>query len=117
MAGDHCAAIATDLRFGVNLQTISMDFPKVQQLGPRLFVGFPGLVTDNQTVLVCMEVFNGFRFQRLQFRKNIYELRENKSVKPQTITTMLSNLLYERRYEITKIIDEILDSDRISWSL
>ncbi|TPP39649.1 Proteasome subunit beta type [Fasciola gigantica] len=87
MAGDHCAAIASDLRFGVNLQTVSMDFSKVQQLGPRIFVGFPGLVTDNQTV-----------FQRLQFRKNVYELRENKSVKPQILTTMLANLLYERRF-------------------
>ncbi|KAF5400490.1 Proteasome subunit beta type [Paragonimus heterotremus] len=87
MIGDNCAAIASDLRFGVNFQTISTDFSKVHQLGPRIFVGFAGLVTDNQTV-----------FQRLQFRKNVYELRENKSIRPQTITTMLANLLYERRF-------------------
>ncbi|CAL8100666.1 unnamed protein product [Calicophoron daubneyi] len=87
MMGDHCAAIASDLRFGVQLQTISADFCKISQLGPRLFVGFPGLATDSQTV-----------FERLQFRKNVYELRENKSIKPKTITTMLSNLLYERRF-------------------
>ncbi|CAH8834347.1 unnamed protein product [Trichobilharzia szidati] len=87
MAGKDCAAIACDLRFGVNLQTISCDFTKVYPLGPRLYVGFPGLATDNQTV-----------FQRLQFRKNMYELRENRTIKPQTITTMLSNLLYERRF-------------------
>ncbi|XP_018644948.1 proteasome subunit beta 3 (T01 family) [Schistosoma mansoni] len=87
MSGKDCAAIACDLRFGVNLQTISTDFTKVYPLGPRLYVGFPGLATDNQTV-----------FQRLQFRKNMYELRENKTIKPQTITTMLSNLLYERRF-------------------
>ncbi|KAF7247562.1 hypothetical protein EG68_09888 [Paragonimus skrjabini miyazakii] len=87
MIGDNCAAIASDLRFGVNFQTISTDFSKVHQLGPRIFVGFAGLVTDNQTV-----------FQRLQFRKNVYELRENKPIRPQTITTMLANLLYERRF-------------------
>nr|AAP06451.1 similar to NM_011971 proteasome (prosome, macropain) subunit, beta type 3 in Mus musculus [Schistosoma japonicum] len=87
MSGKDCAAIACDLRFGVNLQTISTDFTKVYSLGPRLYVGFPGLATDNQTV-----------FQRLQFRKNMYELRENRTIKPQTITTMLSNLLYERRF-------------------
>ncbi|CAH8447109.1 unnamed protein product [Schistosoma turkestanicum] len=87
MSGKDCAAIACDLRFGVNLQTISTDFTKVYSLGPRLYVGLPGLATDNQTV-----------FQRLQFRKNMYELRENKTIKPQTITTMLSNLLYERRF-------------------
>ena len=50
MMGDHCAAIASDLRFGVQLQTISTEFCKISQLGPRLFVGFPGLATDNQTV-------------------------------------------------------------------
>ncbi|VDQ10884.1 unnamed protein product [Trichobilharzia regenti] len=50
MAGKDCAAIACDLRFGVNLQTISCDFTKVYPLGPRLYVGFPGLATDNQTV-------------------------------------------------------------------
>ncbi|KAF8565518.1 hypothetical protein P879_08036 [Paragonimus westermani] len=87
MIGENCAAIASDLRFGVNFQTISTDFSKVHQLGPRIFVGFAGLVTDNQTV-----------FQRLQFRKNVYELRENKPIRPQTITTMLANLLYERRF-------------------
>nr|CAX72817.1 proteasome (prosome, macropain) subunit, beta type 3 [Schistosoma japonicum] len=87
MSGKDCAAIACDLRFGVNLQTISTDFTKVYSLGPRLYVGFPGLATDNQIV-----------FQRLQFRKNMYELRENRTIKPQTITTMLSNLLYERRF-------------------
>ncbi|CAH8448547.1 unnamed protein product [Dicrocoelium dendriticum] len=87
MAGEGCVAIASDLRFGVNLQTISTDFTKVHQLCPRIFVGLPGLMTDNQTV-----------FQRLQFRKNVYELRENKSIRPKTVTTMLSNLLYERRF-------------------
>ncbi|KAA3675341.1 20S proteasome subunit beta 3 [Paragonimus westermani] len=91
MIGENCAAIASDLRFGVNFQTISTDFSKVHQLGPRIFVGFAGLVTDNQTV-----------FQRLQFRKNVYELRENKSIRPQTITTMLANLLYERRSRKTR---------------
>ncbi|VDK83697.1 unnamed protein product [Dibothriocephalus latus] len=87
MRGKDCVAIATDLRFGISYQTISTEYSKVEQLGPRLFVGFPGLVTDKETV-----------FQRLQFRKNMYELRENRNVKPKTLMCMLSNLLYERRF-------------------
>ncbi|BHF63525.1 Proteasome subunit beta type-3 [Sparganum proliferum] len=69
MRGKDCVAIATDLRFGIQYQTISTEFSKVEQLGPRLFVGFPGLATDKETV-----------FQRLQFRKNMYELRENQPI-------------------------------------
>ncbi|OON17694.1 peptidase, T1 family, partial [Opisthorchis viverrini] len=91
MAGENCVAIASDLRFGVQLQTISTDFPKVHQLGPRLFVGFAGLMTDNETVYACEQ-------SRLQFRKNVYELRENKSIRPKTLATILANLLYERRF-------------------
>lgn len=54
MASDSCVAIASDLRFGADLSTISMNFSKVHQIGPKLFVGFPGLATDNQTVYVCV---------------------------------------------------------------
>ena len=50
MKGKDCVAIATDMRFGVGYQTISTNFPKVEQLGPHLFVGFPGLATDKETV-------------------------------------------------------------------
>lgn len=52
MVGKECVAIASDLRFGVQAQTISWDFEKVFQLGPKLFAGLPGLVTDVLTVYV-----------------------------------------------------------------
>ncbi|KAH9283297.1 Proteasome subunit beta type-3 [Echinococcus granulosus] len=87
MKGKDCVAIATDLRFGVGYQTIATNYPKVEQLGPHLFVGFPGLVTDKETV--C---------QRLVFHKNMYELRENRHIRPKTLLCMLANLLYERRF-------------------
>lgn len=51
MKGDKCVAIATDKRFGVQAQTVSLDFPKVFEMGPHLFVGLPGLATDIQTVM------------------------------------------------------------------
>nr|CAX82566.1 20S proteasome subunit beta 3 [Schistosoma japonicum] len=71
MSGKDCAAIACDLRFGVNLQTISTDFTKVYSLGPRLYVGFPGLATDNQTVYVfkrhyhCLIDFNVYSSEKI----------------------------------------------------
>jgi len=87
MKGKNCVAIAADKRLGVRGHTIALDFKKIYEMGPHLFVGLPGLATDTLTV-----------FQRLRFRLNLYELRENRRVQPQTFASMVSNLLYERRF-------------------
>lgn len=39
-----------------------------------------------------------YRSQRLRFRLNLYELQENRHIKPKTFSSMVSNLLYERRF-------------------
>lgn len=44
--------------------------------------------------LVCF----AFRSQRLKFRLNLYELKEGRQIKPKTFMSMVSNLLYERRW-------------------
>lgn len=87
MKGKNCVAIASDRRFGIQAQTVGMDFQKIFEMGSRLYVGLPGLATDVQTVS-----------QRLKFRLNLYELRENRQIKPKTFLSMVSNLLYERRF-------------------
>jgi len=87
MAGDGCVAIASDLRFGVQLQTIATDCPKVHQIHDRLFVGLGGLASDQQTLLA-----------RLKFRHNLYRLREERDIKPATFAALLSSMLYERRF-------------------
>lgn len=87
MRGKDCVAIATDKRFGVRMNTISSKFQKVFKFGPRLFIGLPGLATDTTTV-----------YNRLRFRINMYELRENRRIKPKTLTSMLSSFLYEKRF-------------------
>lgn len=56
-------------------------------MGPTLFLGLPGLATDTQTV-----------HQRLQFRINMYELRESRRIRPQTLSSIVSNVLYEKRF-------------------
>ena len=50
MKGKNCVAIAADRRFGIQAQTVSMDFDKVFEMGPNLYIGLPGLATDVQTV-------------------------------------------------------------------
>ncbi|KAK3584729.1 hypothetical protein CHS0354_019852 [Potamilus streckersoni] len=87
MKGKECVAIAADRRFGIQAQTVNTDFQKIFEMGPRVYIGLPGLATDVQTVA-----------QRLQFKLNLYELRENRRIKPKTFMSMVSNLLYERRF-------------------
>ena len=87
MRGKDCVAIASDKRLGIQAQTVSCDFQKIFQMGPKLFIGLPGLATDVQTVS-----------NRLNFRLNLYTLRENRDIKPETFMNMVSNLLYERRF-------------------
>ncbi|XP_075146484.1 proteasome subunit beta type-3 [Haematobia irritans] len=87
MRGKECVAIATDRRFGVQAQTIATDFEKVFQFNPRMFVGLVGLQTDILTVR-----------DRLMFRKNLYETRENREMQPARFSAMLSSFLYEHRF-------------------
>merc|ERR1712077_97485 len=68
-------------------QTIATDFPKVFEMNPYLWVGLPGLATDIQTVK-----------QKIEFRMNMYELKETRQMRPKTFANMVSNMLYERRF-------------------
>lgn len=87
MTGKDCVAIASDMRFGVQAQTLATDFEKVFRVGPRLFLGLAGLQSDILTVR-----------DRLAFRKNLYEVQENRKMRPETYSAMVSNFLYERRF-------------------
>lgn len=87
MRGKDCVSIATDHRFGVQAQTIATDFEKVFKFGPRLYLGLCGLQSDILTVK-----------DRLTFRKNLYEVQENREMRPETFAALMSNFLYERRF-------------------
>jgi 20S proteasome subunit beta 3 len=86
MTGKDCVGIACDTRLGAQAQTVSCDFKKVFQFG-KTFVGLAGLATDVQTM-------NSL----LKFRKNLYELREEREMTPRVLSNLLSNLLYEKRF-------------------
>lgn len=87
MVGKDCFAIASDKRFGVQLQTMSMNFPKTFKIHDHLYCGLVGLQTDISTLL-----------QQMKFRVNLYKLREGREVKAKTFASMLSNAQYEKRF-------------------
>lgn len=87
MTGKDCCAIAADRRFGTQHNTISTDFKKIYEVNPYIYMGLPGLATDTITLS-----------QRLKFRVNLYEMRENRLITPKTFGSLLANTLYERRF-------------------
>ncbi|XP_075209917.1 proteasome subunit beta type-3 [Lycorma delicatula] len=87
MVGKGCVAIASDRRFGIQTQTLGCDFQKIFEMGPHLYLGLPGLATDTITVS-----------QKLRFRQNLYELKEGRMMSPEIFASMVSNMLYERRF-------------------
>eukprot|EP01038_Epipyxis_sp_PR26KG_P004627 gene4627-6506_t len=87
MTGKNCVGICSDLRLGIQLQTVAMDFEKVFRMDEKLYVGLTGLATDVLSVN-----------QLLKFRCNLYKLRENRSIKPEAFSALLSSLLYEKRF-------------------
>jgi len=87
MVGKNCVAIASDLRFGVQAQTVATTMPKIHKINDKCFIGLAGLTTDNQTV-----------FQKIKFRTNLYKLREERDIKPSVLGNLVSTLLYEKRF-------------------
>ncbi|AQL04684.1 Proteasome subunit beta type-3 [Zea mays] len=87
MVGKNCFAIASDRRLGVQLQTIATDFQRVFKVHDKLYIGLSGLATDAQTL-----------YQRLVFRHKLYQLREERDMKPETFASLVSALLYEKRF-------------------
>ncbi|KAK9846266.1 hypothetical protein WJX81_000387 [Elliptochloris bilobata] len=87
MAGKECVAIGSDLRLGVQFQTLATDYKKVYRIHDKLYIGLAGLSTDAQTL-----------FHRFVFKHNMYKLREERDMKPATFSQMVSSTLYEKRF-------------------
>jgi len=87
MVGNNCVGIASDMRFGVQAQTISMNQPKIYKINDRTYIGLAGLATDNQTV-----------YEKLKFRTNLYRLREERDITPRICANLVSTMLYEKRF-------------------
>jgi len=87
MVGNNCFAIASDRRLGVNFQTIATDFQRIFKIHDNLYIGLSGLATDVQTMQ-----------QRLNFRHKLYQLREERNMRPETFASLVSAILYEKRF-------------------
>jgi 20S proteasome subunit beta 3 len=87
MAGKECVAIASDLRFGVQLGTLATDRKKVYKIHDKLFLGLSGLATDTDTLS-----------QRFKFKHNLYKLREERDIPPAAFAQLVSTTLYEKRF-------------------
>lgn len=125
MVGKNCFAIASDRRLGVNLQTIATDFQRIYKIHDKLYIGLSGLATDAQTLwddvsawrfhslirqrcgglsVFFSLLFRMCRYQRLVFRHKLYQLREERDMKPQTFASLVSALLYEKRFVLQRFI-------------
>eukprot|EP00667_Euglena_gracilis_P020915 EG_transcript_22742 len=87
MIGKECVALASDMRFGQQFNTIATTRPKVHEVTDKCYVGLAGLATDTQTLL-----------EKLKFRTNLYKLREERDISPKALAALLSSMLYERRF-------------------
>ncbi|KIO31342.1 hypothetical protein M407DRAFT_241859 [Tulasnella calospora MUT 4182] len=87
MVGKDCVAIASDLRLGNQALTIATNFEKVFPVTDRLYVGLPGLATDVVTLR-----------ERFRFRVNMYTIKEEREIEPETFAHLVSSTLYERRF-------------------
>src|SRR3989338_1930005 len=87
MIGKNCVAIANDMRFGVQQQTVATNLRKSFKITDRCYVGLSGLVTDMQTL-----------HQKFMFRTKLYQLKEEREMKVSTFSNMVSSMLYEKRF-------------------
>lgn len=87
MAGKNCVGICSDKRLGMQAQTVAMDFEKVFRINEKLYTGLTGLATD----VLSLD-------QLLKFRTNLYKLREHRDIKPAAFSSLLSSMLYEKRF-------------------
>lgn len=88
MAGRNSVVIATDTRLGKNgITTVDFNYEKAFSITDKTIVGLTGLATDIQ-----------FTHKNLKFYSNLYSLREDREMKPRTVASFLSWMLYKKRF-------------------
>jgi hypothetical protein len=92
---------ASDLRLGQQAMTVACNFDKVFPVTERTYIGMPGLASD---VLTLREKF--------RYRVNMYKMKEEREIQPETFAHLVSSTLYERRW-----VGPARDSDIEGWIL
>jgi 20S proteasome subunit beta 3 len=123
MVGKDCVAIASDLRLGNQAQGIATNFQKVRPSRTRpcrcirlieLELGVSGNRQDiSWATRACNGRYNSVRFprhpcspcaliissyERFRFRTNMYTIKEEREISPETFTHLVSSTLYEHRF-------------------
>lgn len=86
MVGKDCVALACDLRLGNQSLGVANNFEKIFNYD-HTFLALTGLALD---VTTLSEVF--------RMKTNLYKLREERSIEPETFANLVSLTLYERRF-------------------
>ncbi|MBW0474766.1 hypothetical protein O181_014481 [Austropuccinia psidii MF-1] len=87
MVGKGCVAIACDLRLGNQALTVACNFEKVFSVTDKIMIGLPGLATDAVTLR-----------QLFRHRVNMYKMKEERTIEPQTMAHLISSTLYQKRF-------------------
>ncbi|KAI6031425.1 hypothetical protein PISMIDRAFT_671280 [Pisolithus microcarpus 441] len=87
MVGKDCVAIASDLRFGNQSLGIASNFQRMFPVTDRTYLGLAGLGTDVTTLR-----------ERFRYRVNMYTIKEERDIEPQTFAHLVSSTLYEHRF-------------------
>lgn len=87
MRGKNCVAIASDLRIGNQALLLAYNFDKVFCMTDRTYVGLPGLATDVATLR-----------EKFRYRLNMFHMKEDREIEPETFANLVSSTLYERRF-------------------
>ncbi|KAM6498693.1 20S proteasome subunit beta 3 [Amanita muscaria] len=66
---------------------VSSNFPKIFPITDRIYLGMSGLATDLETLR-----------ERFRFRVNMYTIKEEREIEPQTFAHLVSSTLYEHRF-------------------
>ncbi|KNZ50017.1 proteasome subunit beta type [Puccinia sorghi] len=108
MVGKDCVAIACDLRLGNQALTVACNFEKVFQVTDKMFIGLPGLATDTFTLSKEQEedkpdfhlMWFWFKYRKNVFRHrvNMYKMKEERIIEPQTMAHLISSTLYQKRF-------------------
>ncbi|EJD08453.1 20S proteasome subunit beta 3 [Fomitiporia mediterranea MF3/22] len=87
MVGKDCVAIASDLRLGMQALTVACNHEKVFPVTDRIYLGLAGLATDVATLR-----------ERFRYRVNMYTIKEERDISPETFARLVSSTLYEKRF-------------------
>ena len=87
MSGKGCYVIVSDHRLGEQFKTIAMNVSKLHIINDRCIIGLTGLRTDQQTLAA-----------KLKYELELYKLREERNIPGTSLASLLSAMLYEKRF-------------------